>query len=90
MTRPRLLLLDEPSAGLAPMAARDVFDTIRGIAADGVGVLMIEQNVKASLAASDRGIVLVQGRPVLEGSAAGLAADQRLARAFLGERIDSP
>jgi branched-chain amino acid transport system ATP-binding protein len=87
MTRPRLLLLDEPSAGLAPVAVRDVFDSVRAIAADGVGVLMIEQNVKASLAAADRGIVLVQGRPVLEGPAAALAGDRRLARAFLGERV---
>ncbi|HJQ57377.1 MAG TPA: ABC transporter ATP-binding protein [Vineibacter sp.] len=89
MTRPRLLLLDEPSAGLAPIAAREVFEAVRGIAAGGVGVLMIEQNVKAGLAASDRGLVLVQGAVVLQGPAADLAADPRLARAFLGERVDA-
>jgi branched-chain amino acid transport system ATP-binding protein len=89
MTRPRLLLLDEPSAGLAPRAAREVFEAVRGIAAGGVGVLMIEQNVKAGLAAADRGIVLVQGRVALTGGAATLAADPRLGRAFLGEQVDA-
>jgi branched-chain amino acid transport system ATP-binding protein len=87
MTRPRLLLLDEPSAGLAPKAAQEVFGAVRGIAAGGVGVLMVEQNVKAGLAAADRGVVLVQGRPVLEGPAASLAGDPRLPRAFLGEQV---
>jgi branched-chain amino acid transport system ATP-binding protein len=89
MTQPRLLLLDEPSAGLAPKAARDVFEAVRRIAAGGVGVLMIEQNVKAGVAAADRGIVLQQGRVVLEGPADALAADARLARAFLGEQVDA-
>ena len=89
MTRPRLLLLDEPSAGLAPKAAQDVFEAVRGIAAGGVGVLMVEQNVKAGLAAASRGLVLVQGRPVLEGPAAALGSDPRLARAFLGEAVDA-
>ncbi len=89
MTRPRLLLLDEPSAGLAPRAAQDVFAAVHGIAAAGVGVLMVEQNVKAGLGAADRGIVLVQGRPVLAGPAAALGKDPRLARAFLGEAVDA-
>ena len=89
MTGPRLLLLDEPSAGLAPKAGQEVFQTVRGIAANGVGVLMVEQNVKAGLAAADRGIVLVQGRPVLEGPAATLGSDARLARAFLGHAVDA-
>jgi branched-chain amino acid transport system ATP-binding protein len=89
MTRPRLLLLDEPSAGLAPKAAQEVFETVRGIAGGGVGVLMVEQNVKAGLAAADRGIVLVQGQPVLEGPAAVLGSDPRLARAFLGQAVDA-
>ncbi|TWT15239.1 ABC transporter ATP-binding protein [Reyranella sp. CPCC 100927] len=87
MTQPRLLLLDEPSAGLAPKAAQEVFAAVRGISAGGVGVLMVEQNVKAGLAASDRGIVLVQGRPVLVDKAEALARDPRLTRAFLGERV---
>jgi len=87
MTGPRLLLLDEPSAGLAPVIAREVFARARSVAAEGIGVLMVEQNVKAGLAAADRGVVLVQGRKVLAGAAADLARDPRLARAFLGETV---
>jgi branched-chain amino acid transport system ATP-binding protein len=87
MTRPRLLLLDEPSAGLSPVALQEIFASVRQIASGGVGVMMVEQNVKAGLAAADRGVVLVQGTVALEGTAAALASDPRLSRAFLGEKV---
>jgi branched-chain amino acid transport system ATP-binding protein len=81
---PRVLLLDEPSAGLSPKIAAEIFAAVRTIAAAGVAVLMVEQNVKAGLAACDRGIVLVEGRIALEGPAAALAVDPRLRTAFMG------
>ena len=89
MTGPKLLLLDEPSAGLSPVALQEIFAGVRRIAEAGVGVMMVEQNVKAGLAAADRAVVLVQGRVVLEGAAAAIATDPRLPRAFLGEQVEA-
>ena len=83
---PALILLDEPTAGLAPRAAAEALDLVRGLAARGVAVLMVEQNARAALGVSDRGYVLVEGRNRLEGGAARIAANPDLGGVFLGRR----
>jgi branched-chain amino acid transport system ATP-binding protein len=85
MPRPKALLLDEPSAGLAPKVAAEMFAELRRIAASGVAVLLVEQNVRAGLRAADRAAVLVGGRIVLEALAESLIDDKRLGRLFLGD-----
>ncbi|MFO1325962.1 MAG: ABC transporter ATP-binding protein [Rubrivivax sp.] len=84
MTGPRVLLLDEPSAGLSPRMVSEVFAHIRAIAQGGIAVLMVEQNVKAGLSIADRGVVLVGGRVAHAGSAQVLLADADLAHHYLG------
>jgi branched-chain amino acid transport system ATP-binding protein len=84
MARPRVLMLDEPTLGLAPMLVRNIFDTVRAINADGVTVLLVEQNVRQALTIADRACVLESGRLVLEGPARELLGDERLKRAYLG------
>ena len=84
MTRPRLLLLDEPSLGLAPRLAREIFRVIRQINDDGVAVLLVEQNARRALAVAARGYVLETGRLVTSGTSAALAADPRVRTAYLG------
>ena len=84
--RPELVLLDEPTAGLAPKVAAEVFDLVRGLAGRGVAVLMVEQNARAALAVSDRGYVLAEGRNRIDGPAAELAANDELGAIFLGRR----
>ena len=86
MARPRLLMLDEPSLGLAPMLVKAIFDTIREINARGVTVLLVEQNARAALKVADRGYVLETGRVVLSGSARELLQDERVRKAYLGEQ----
>ena len=81
--KPRVLLLDEPSLGLAPIIRRQVFDTIAQIAAQGVAVVLVEQNADISLAIARRAAVLSQGRIVVEGLASELAASERIAEAYL-------
>ena len=85
---PDLILLDEPTAGLAPRVAVEVLDLVRGLAARGVAVLMVEQNARAALGVSDRGYVLVEGRNRLEGDATEIAANANLGAVFLGRRED--
>ena len=85
MSRPKLLLLDEPSLGLAPIVCRTIFDTIDGIKAAGTTVLLVEQNANAALKHSDRAYVLETGAVVLEGRAADIAKDQRVRESYLGE-----
>jgi len=85
MSRPRLLLLDEPALGLAPLVVRAIFDAMRGIRARGVTILLVEQNVKHALALADRAYVLESGRVTLSGSTRDLARDPRVRREFLGE-----
>jgi branched-chain amino acid transport system ATP-binding protein len=85
MTDPSLLMLDEPTAGLAPKAVDDVFRQLRTLAEGGVAVLMVEQNAAAALRISDRGYVLAEGRNFAEGKAAALLADPRVNEAFLGK-----
>jgi branched-chain amino acid transport system ATP-binding protein len=84
MARPRLLLLDEPSLGLAPLLSREIFEVIRRINADGVSVLIVEQNARRALALAARGYVLETGRLVAAGPSASLAADPRVRTAYLG------
>jgi branched-chain amino acid transport system ATP-binding protein len=84
MARPRLLLLDEPSLGLAPIIVRVIFDTLREINASGVSILLVEQNAVEALTLASRGYVLEEGRIVGEGPAAGLLQDQRLRKAYFG------
>jgi branched-chain amino acid transport system ATP-binding protein len=84
MARPRLLLLDEPSAGLSPVAAQALFREIVAIHADGVAIAMVEQNAQEALAIAGRGVILVDGRTLRTGPAAALAADPEVRRLFLG------
>ena len=85
MSRPKLLLLDEPSLGLAPLVCHTIFATIDEIKATGTTVLLVEQNANAALKHSDRGYVLETGSVILEGNAADVAADPRVREAYLGE-----
>ena len=84
MARPRLLLLDEPALGLAPLLVREVFAALRRIREQGVTVLLVEQNVHHALALADRAYVLETGRVTLSGTSAELARDPRVQQQFLG------
>jgi len=86
LCRPRVILLDEPSAGLAPAIVREVFDRLRGLADSGLALLMVEQNAHAALELSDRGYVLAEGTSRMEGPAAELLGDPRVAEIYLGKR----
>jgi branched-chain amino acid transport system ATP-binding protein len=83
--RPRLLLLDEPSLGLAPLIVAKVFEVIQSLSSRGIGVLLVEQNARAALKLASRGWVLETGRVTLTGTGAELAADRRVRDAYLGE-----
>jgi branched-chain amino acid transport system ATP-binding protein len=85
MSRPRLLLLDEPSLGLAPIVCQTIFSTIDAIKNAGTTVLLVEQNANAALKHSDRAYVLETGAVILEGPAAGIATHPRVREAYLGE-----
>lgn len=84
MSRPRLLLLDEPSLGLAPIIVRDIFHIIRTLNAEGVTVLLVEQNAQLALQTANRGYVLEAGEIMFEGDAATLIDDERVKKAYLG------
>jgi branched-chain amino acid transport system ATP-binding protein len=84
MVAPRALLLDEPSAGLSPVATQDLFDTIRNIRDAGVAVVLVEQNALDALDLADRAYILTAGRNHIDGKASALAADADVRRAFLG------
>jgi branched-chain amino acid transport system ATP-binding protein len=84
MARPRLLLLDEPSLGLSPRIVHDMFAAIRRINADGISVLLVEQNVTMALEVSHRAYVLEEGRVVAEGAPQELLARPEIRRAYLG------
>ncbi|MBX3602050.1 MAG: ABC transporter ATP-binding protein [Rubrivivax sp.] len=86
MSAPRLLMLDEPSLGLAPLIVRDIFATIERLRNEGTSILLIEQNARAALAVSDHGYVLETGALVLAGAANELAADPRVIETYLGNR----
>ena len=85
MSQPRLLLLDEPSLGLAPLVVHTIFEAIDAIKSKGTTILLVEQNAHAALKHSDRAYVLETGRIVMEGPSAELAADPRIKEAYLGE-----
>jgi branched-chain amino acid transport system ATP-binding protein len=84
MMGPRALLLDEPSIGLAPMLVTQVLQSLRALASAGLAVLLVEQNVRAALQVVDRLLLLERGRLVLQGPAAEVGADPRIAQAYLG------
>ena len=84
MGKPALLMLDEPSLGLAPLVVRDIFKTIAGLRATGVTILLVEQNARAALEVADHGYVLEMGEIALEGPAAELARDPRVIETYLG------
>jgi branched-chain amino acid transport system ATP-binding protein len=89
MGKPRLLLLDEPSMGLAPLIVAQIFDIIRQVNSEGVTVLLVEQNAAQALGLANRGYVLETGEIVLEGTGADLLADDRVRAAYLGEDLAS-
>ena len=84
MTRGRLMLLDEPSMGLAPVLVRDIFETLKEINAQGTTILLVEQNANMALKLASRGYVLETGNVVLEGTSAELAANPEVKKAYLG------
>ncbi len=84
MTRGRVMLLDEPSMGLAPVLVQDIFETLKEINAQGTTILLVEQNANMALKLASRGYVLETGTIVLEGTSAELAADPQVKRAYLG------
>jgi branched-chain amino acid transport system ATP-binding protein len=84
MGKPRLLMLDEPSLGLAPLVVRDIFATISALRATGVTILLVEQNARAALEVADYGYVLEMGEIALEGPAEDLAKDPRVIETYLG------
>ncbi|GGF50267.1 ABC transporter ATP-binding protein [Azorhizobium oxalatiphilum] len=86
MTNPSVLLLDEPTAGLSPAAADEIFDLVRDLAKAGLAILMVEQNALLALEYGTRGLVLVAGRKVQESTAAALLADDEVRHLFLGRR----
>ena len=85
MSRPRMLMLDEPSMGLAPIMIQLIFDTIAELKASGTTILLVEQNASAALALADYGYVLETGRVVLEGPGQDLLVDENVRKAYLGE-----
>ena len=87
MARPRLLMLDEPSLGLAPMIVREVLHIVASLRDMGVSVLLIEQNARAALLVADRGYVLEMGAVALEGGAGELIRDRRVMETYLGVRV---
>ncbi|WP_433559138.1 ABC transporter ATP-binding protein [Pseudonocardia xinjiangensis] len=89
MSRPKLLMLDEPSMGLSPIMTQKIFATVRELQAEGTTVLLVEQNALAALALSDQAYVIDLGRTTLSGSGAELLADPRVQEAYLGEGVAS-
>ena len=85
MSRPRIILMDEPSMGLSPIFVNEIFDIIKQVSASGTTVLLVEQNAKKALSIADRGYVLETGRIVLEGRAQDLLNDESVKKAYLGE-----
>ena len=87
MGKPKLLMLDEPSLGLAPLMVREIFNIVAALRAAGVAILLVEQNARAALQISDYGYVLETGELALEGPSADLAANPRVAATYLGKRV---
>ena len=89
MARPKMIMMDEPSMGLAPMIVRDIFSIIRKLRDEGNTVLLVEQNAKAALGIADRGYVLETGRIILEENAEELLSNRDVQRAYLGRDLDT-
>jgi branched-chain amino acid transport system ATP-binding protein len=87
MSRPKLLMLDEPSMGLSPIMTQLIFDTVKELRAEGTTVLLVEQNALAALGLSDKAYVIDLGRTTLSGTGAELLADPRVQEAYLGEGV---
>jgi branched-chain amino acid transport system ATP-binding protein len=85
MAKPQLLLMDEPSLGLAPLMTREIFRVSSRLREHGTTILVVEQNARAALALSDRAYVMESGRVVLEGNSSALAVDERVQKAYLGK-----
>ena len=88
MSSPRLLMLDEPSLGLAPLIVREILSIVRGLRDEGVSILLVEQNARAALESSDRGYVIETGEIALEGDTKLLATDPRVQHTYLGGGAD--
>jgi branched-chain amino acid transport system ATP-binding protein len=84
MAEPKLIILDEPSLGLSPLLVQELFALIKRINADGISILLVEQNVVQSLEVANRAYILAEGKFVMSGAAADIAADPALKRAYLG------
>jgi len=89
MARPRLMMLDEPSMGLAPLVMKDIFAIVKRISDEGTTVLLVEQNARSALRIASRGYVLETGRIVLQGTADELLANRDVQRAYLGSDLDA-
>jgi len=89
MARPRLMMLDEPSMGLAPLVMKDIFAIVKRISDEGTTVLLVEQNARSALSIASRGYVLETGRIVLQGTADELLANRDVQRAYLGSDLDA-
>lgn len=89
MAQPKLLILDEPSMGLAPTVVEDIFAALRQLRLRGIGILLVEQNARLALELADVGYVLETGRIVMHSDADTLAADQRVQRAYLGAKVEA-
>lgn len=87
MSRPKLLMLDEPSMGLSPIMTQKIFATVKELQSEGTTVLLVEQNALAALALSDHAYVIDLGRTTIDGSGAELLADPRVQEAYLGESV---
>ena len=85
MSKPRIILMDEPSMGLSPIFVNEIFDIIKQVSASGTTVLLVEQNAKKALSIADRGYVLETGKIVKEGKASDLLNDETVKKAYLGE-----
>jgi branched-chain amino acid transport system ATP-binding protein len=86
MAKPKLLLLDEPSMGLAPMIVREIFEIIRSLNGSGLTIFLVEQNARQALAIAHHGYVMENGRIVVSGSGTELLADPKVVEAYLGGR----
>ena len=84
MTQPKVLMLDEPTAGVSPIVMDELFDRVIEVAKNGIAILMVEQNARQALSIADRGYVLVQGRNRYTDTGAALMANPEVRRAFLG------
>ena len=85
MSKPKIILMDEPSMGLSPIFVNEIFEIIKAVSASGTTVLLVEQNAKKALSIADRAYVLETGKIILEGDAKGLMNDERVKKAYLGE-----